>query len=358
MVHRVMTSSSFSARDAAEWCQGRLEGHPDQVFQTMESLEQAGPEHLTFIGQSAYARRFPQSRAGGAVCTQGMHVSRRSDQSLIWVKNADLAVANILEHLAPPPSLPALGVHSTALVDPGVTLGKDIRIGPYVVIQSGTVIRDRTVLMAQVFIGCGVHIGTDCVLWPQVVVRDGCTLGDRVILHPGCVLGADGFGYHFHEGRHVKIPHIGGVRIEDDCELGANTTVDRGKFSQTVVGRGSKLDNLVQIGHNATIGKHSILVAHAAVGGSVRAGDHLLMGGGAVIADHRVLGAGVQVAGFSAVVQDMPAGEKVAGAPARPGREFFAQLRATYRLPEWIDTVRLLEERIAKLESSAKNDSQ
>ena len=347
----------FSAREAAAWCQGRLEGPGEKIFQAMEFLSEAGPEQLTFIGHPSYARAFVASRASGAVCTNGLAVSRRPEQTLIWVPNADLAVAQILEKLAPPPPWPPPGVHPSAVIHAGAVLGQDVRIGPQVVIQAGAVIGERTVLMAQDFIGAGACLGADCVLWPQVVVRDGCTLGQRVILHPGCIIGADGFGYRFAAGRHIKIPQIGGVIIEDDCELGANTTVDRGKFSHTVIGRGSKLDNLVQVGHNARIGRHSILVAHTAVGGSVRAGDYLMMGGGSVVGDHLELGEAVRVAAFSAVARDTPAGQAVAGAPARPAREFFAQLRAYYRLPQLAETVRRLEERIAELESSPKNDS-
>jgi UDP-3-O-[3-hydroxymyristoyl] glucosamine N-acyltransferase len=348
---------AFSAQEAAAWCNGRVEGSADRIFDSMEALEFAGPRQLTFLGHAVYARQFAKSKAGGAVCADGLPAQRRDDQTLIWTDNADLAVARILEKLAPHPPLPELGLDPTAIIEPGAVLGKDVRIGPYVVIQSGARIGDRSVLMAQTFIGAGASLGEDCLLWPQVVVRNGCTIGRRVILHSGCVIGADGFGYRFADGRFLKIPQIGGVRIEDDCELGANTCVDRGKFSDTIVGQGSKLDNLVQVAHNVRLGKHTILAAHVAIGGSVRAGDYLMMGGGAVASDHLVIGPGVQVAGFSAVVGDVAPGEKLAGTPARPGKKFFAELRAYFRLPDMLENLRRLEQRIAKLESSSKNHS-
>ena len=348
----------FSALQAAEWCGGKIEGVPGQLFDSMESMEWAQANQMTFIGTAAYGRKFDQCPAGGAVCREGLSVPRRADQTLIMVPDADLAVAEILGKLAPPAPFPPIGVHATAIIADTVTLGTGVRIGPYCVVQAGAVIGDHTVLMAQSFVGREARIGQECVLWPQVVVRDGCQLGNRVILHSGCVIGADGFGYRFAESRHVKIPQIGGVIIEDDCELGANTTVDRGKFSNTIIGQGSKLDNLVQVGHNVRLGKHTILVAHVGIGGSVKAGDYLVAGGGAVVADHQTIGAGAQVAGFSAVVTDLAAGERVAGAPARPAKQFFSELRALHKLPALAQKIQQLEQRITELESSTKNNRQ
>ncbi len=354
----------FTARQAAEWCDGRLDNAGaslqtiDRSFDGLETLDRAGPMQLAFIGKAVYGHRLSASQAGGAVCTTGLAVEPRADQVVIWVENADLAVAKILGKLAPEPPLPPVGIHPSAIIDSSAKIGADVRIGPLVVVDAQAEIGSGTTLMAQCYIGPGVKTGEQCVLWPQVVVRDGSTLGNRVILHPGCVIGADGFGYRFDQGRHIKIPQIGGVRIGDDCELGANTTVDRGKFSATIIGQGCKLDNLVQVGHNVRLGNHCVLVAHVAVGGSVQTGDYLVVGGGAVISDHQTLGQGVQVAGMTAVVNDWPSGSRVVGSPARTGKEFFSQLRATHRLPALLQTVRELEERIIKLESSTKNDHQ
>jgi UDP-3-O-[3-hydroxymyristoyl] glucosamine N-acyltransferase len=348
----------FSALQAAEWCGGKIEGAPGQLFDSMESMELAGANQMTFIGTAAYGRKFDQCPAGGAVCREGLAVSRRVDQTLIIVPDADLAVAEILGRLAPLPPYPPAGIHPTAVIDDSASVGAGVRIGPYCVVQAGATIGEHTVLMAQSFVGRESQIGQECVLWPQVVIREGCRIGNRVVLHSGCVIGADGFGYRFASGRHVKIPQIGGVVVEDDCELGANTTVDRGKFSNTIIGQGSKLDNLVQVGHNVQLGKHTILVAHVAVGGSVKAGDYLVAGGGAVVADHQTIGPGAQVAGFSAVVSDLAAGDRVVGAPARPGKQYFSELRALHKLPALVQKIQQLEQRITELESSTKNNSQ
>ncbi len=344
----------FSASQVAAWCAGRLDG-PDQDFTSLDALDLAAPGQLTFAGVAPYAKKIAESQASGAIVTEGLPVARRPEQSIIWVENADLAVAQVLECIAPPLPVPDLGVHPTAVVDPTASLGQEVRIGPHVVIQAHASIGDRCILMANVFIGAATTIGEDCLFWPSVTVRERCRLGRRVILHPGVVVGADGFGYRFAEGRHVKIPQIGTVEIGDDCELGANTTVDRGKFAATRLGAGSKLDNLVQIGHNVNLGRHSILVAHTAIGGSTQTGDYLIMGGASVVADHITLGAGVHIAGMSAVAQDAPDGAKLAGTPAVTAREAFADLKARHQLPRLLETVRDLQQRIAKLESAAEN---
>lgn len=346
---------AFSAATAAGWCRGTVQGDGTRIFQSMEAFDRADAGHLTFIGIPELAKKMRACPAGGAICSQGLPVKARPDQVLIWVENADLAVAEVLAKLATKPVLPALGIHPTAVVDPAAYLGKDVRIGPLSVIEGGARLGDRTVVMGQGFVGQNSVLGCDCFLWPQVVVRERCVLGQRVILHSGCVIGADGFGYRLSAGRYVKIPHIGGVSIGDDCEIGANATVDRGKFADTVIGEGSKLDNSVQVGHNVVLGRHTILVSHVAIGGSVCAGDHLTMGGGSVVADHLTLGPGVRVAGFSAVTGDAEAEAQLVGAPARPGREYFSELRALHRLPRLPATLRDLEQRIAALESLTKD---
>ena len=347
----------FRAGDIAAWCQGRVDG-PDREFSGLDAMEVAGPGQLTFATKAIFARQLKDVAAAGAICTDGLPVERRPDQTLIWVANAELATLQVLKKLALPLPAPPVGVHPTAVVDPSAQLGADVRIGPLVVIQAGARIGERTVVMAGTFIGANSTVGADCYFWPNVTIRDGCTIGNRVILHSGCVIGADGFGYQFVRDHHEKIPHIGTVVIGDDCELGANTCVDRGKFSATTIGAGSKLDNLVQIGHNVRLGKHSVLVSHTAVGGSTRAGDYLVMGGASVISDHITLGNRVQIAGMAAVVHDYPDGSGLVGQPAKPAREFFAEVRALHQVPRLIQTVRELEERIAQLECAAKDHRQ
>jgi UDP-3-O-[3-hydroxymyristoyl] glucosamine N-acyltransferase len=345
---------AIPAQQAAQWCGGEVDG-PDQAFSGLEAMDLAVAGQLTFAGKALYAKRLQKAQASGAIVTRGLPVERRDDQTIIWVPSADLAVAQVLERIAPPWPLPPEGVHPTAVVDPAATLGKNVRIGPGVVIQAGAVIGDGCALVAQVFVGAETVLGEGCILWPQVCIRERCRIGKRVIIHGGAVIGADGFGYRFAGGRHVKIPQIGTVEIGDDCEIGANTTIDRGKFSATIVGAGSKLDNLVQIGHNVRLGRHSILVAHTAVGGSTHTGDYLVMGGGAVISDHLNVGTAVQLAAMSAITEDVADGQKMGGIPAVPVRAALAQMKASRNLPRLVETLRALEQRVASLESSAKD---
>ncbi len=347
---------TFTAAMAAQWCHGRLEGPPDRIFTGMEALDRAGPDELTFVGHARYAKKLATSAAGGAVCTEGLAVERRADQAVIWAPDADLAVAEVLACTAPAPPHPPVGKHPTAVVSAEAKISPGVRIGPLVVIEAGAVIGADCVIMAQAFVGAHSVLGDRCVLWPQAVVRERCTLGRRVILHSGAVVGADGFGYRLHGGEFVKIPQIGTVEIGDDCELGANTTIDRGKFSATRLGRGCKLDNQVQIGHNVRIGDHAIVVAQAGVAGSVSAGKYLLMAGGSMVSDHVQLGDQVQIGATSALNSDAPSGSKWLGTPARPAKEFFVTMRALNRAASMPERITQLEERIARLESSAKND--
>jgi len=346
-------TNKLTASQIAQWCQGRIDG-PEREFSGLESMDLAQADQLTFAGHGAYAKKLASCPAAGALVTEDVaaHVQKRPDQTIIYVKNADLAVAAVLDRIAPPWPLPDVGIHPTAIVDPKAQLGKDLRVGPHVVIQAGAIIGDRCSLMANVFIGAQAVLGEDCILWPNVVIRDRCTIGRRVICHPGVVIGADGFGYRFSGGKHIKIPQIGTVEIGDDCELGANTCVDRGKFSATIIGAGSKLDNLVQIGHNVRLGQHSILAGQVGVAGSTRAGDYLVVGGGSGLGDHLTLGTAVQVAGSSAVTSDAPDGAKLVGTPAQDAKGFFSSLRVVRSLPKVLER---LEQRITELERTAKD---
>ncbi len=346
---------NFTAGDAAEWTGGTCQGSPLVSFSGIESLEHAQSGHLTMVANKRFAKTFENSPASGALCTAGIPLSRRPDQAVIEVPDADLAMVRLLEKLSPPHDFPPIGRHPSAVVAPDARISPTARIGPCCVIASGVQIGDRTILEAHNFVGRDSVIGDDCILYAQAVVRPRCTLGHRVIIHSGAVIGADGFGYVFSDGRHIKIPHIGAVLIEEDCELGANACVDRGKYSQTTIGAGSKLDNLVQVGHNVRLGRHTILVSHVAIGGSVIAGDYLAIGGGSVVTDHAKLGAGTQVAGFSAVFEDAAAGSRIAGAPGRPARQFFAELRAIMRLPATLQSIRELQERVTKIESTTED---
>jgi UDP-3-O-[3-hydroxymyristoyl] glucosamine N-acyltransferase len=200
-----------------------------------------------------------------------------------------------------------------------------------------------------VFIGGGTKVGADCLIYPNVTIREGVTIGDRVIIHPGTVIGSDGFGFLQHEGRHHKIPQIGTVVIEDDVELGANVTVDRATFGTTIIRRGTKIDNLVQIAHNVEIGEHNIIVAQVGIAGSSRTGHHVVFGGQAGVADHMTVGNQVMVAARCGISRDVGDGEIVAGFPALPHKAWLRSMGALAKLPELRQQLRDIEHRLAAL---------
>ncbi|MCX7826650.1 MAG: UDP-3-O-(3-hydroxymyristoyl)glucosamine N-acyltransferase, partial [Verrucomicrobiae bacterium] len=232
------------------------------------------------------------------------------------------------------------------LVAQDAKLGRDVSIQPYAVIESGAVIGDRTVIGAHGYIGHQARIGSDCLLWPRVVVRDHCILGNRVILHPGVVIGADGFGYTRGPKGHEKIPQLGIVEIEDDVEIGANTTVDRARFDRTLIKQGAKIDNLVQIAHNVVIGRHAILCGQVGVSGSSTIGDGAILAGQVGIADHVNIGEGAIIMSKSGIPSDVPPGEKMFGYPARPQAQAARIWAAEARLPEMLLRLKRLEAQI------------
>ena len=205
------------------------------------------------------------------------------------------------------------GVHPTAVVDAAASLGRNVSVGPHAVVGPRAVIGDNTVLHAGVFVGEATRIGSNCVLWPNVVVRERCVIGNRATIHPNTTIGADGFGYELVDGRHVKVPQIGDVVIEDDVEIGANSCVDRAKFGSTRIGQGTKIDNLVQIAHNVEIGQCSILAGQVALGGSVKVGPYCVLAGRAGVTDHAVLGSHVVIASCSCVSGVVPDNAQMAG---------------------------------------------
>ena len=328
-----------TTQDIAEWIQGRLVGDGSIRIEGLAALDHAERGQLTFIGDEAYAARWPQSRAGAALIDEGVSLEPGEGRALIFVENADLAMARVLDRLASPEPIPDLGVHASAVIAEGVTVPEDARIGANVVVSSGVRLGAGCILHAGVFLGERVAIGDQVVLHPHVVVRHGCTLGDRCILHAGCVIGGDGFGYRPEptpDGtpRILKIPHLGAVAIGDDVEIGANACIDRGKFSDTRVGHQCKIDNLVQIGHNCVIGNMVLIAGGSGIAGSVTIGDGTMIGGMVACKDHVTIGAGARIAGGAQIAGNVPDGETYAGSPARPIGEAKREVFALKKLPE------------------------
>jgi UDP-3-O-[3-hydroxymyristoyl] glucosamine N-acyltransferase len=251
---------------------------------------------------------------------------------------------------------PPSGVHPTAVIDPGAKLGAEVSVGPNVVVEAGASIGDRTVLMANVYVGHDSAIGADCWLYPNVTVREECTLGDRVLVHPGAVLGADGFGYVREGAVYQKVPQVGIVQIGDDVEIGANTCIDRATTGATVIGSGSKIDNLVQVGHNVVLHENVIVVAQVGVSGSTEVGRNATIAGQAGIGGHLQIGEGAVIAGQAGVSKSVPARTQVSGYPAQPHAIAKRIHALTMRLPQLWERLQRLEERTRVLEEERSDE--
>ena len=256
-----------------------------------------------------------------------------------------------------PAPAPKPGIDPSAVVAADAHVDGSASIGALSVVEAGAHIGAGVRLYPLVYVGAGVEIGDGSIIYPHVTLRDGVRLGRRVIVHPGAVLGADGFGYAFHDGAHRKIPQVGGVRVEDDVEIGANTTIDRATFGDTVVGRGTKIDNLVQLGHNVEVGEHCIIVSQVGVSGSSRLGRGVVLAGQVGVADHVTIGDGALIGGRSGIAADVAPGEKLLGTPARPILQAKRIMLAEGKLPELLQRVRALEQRLQALEGNARADT-
>ncbi len=336
--------------DIARFVDGRIDGAGETIITGVSSVTDAGPGDLAFIAGERFAAAARSSRATAFL------VPRQVDHlgaAQVVVDNPGYAFARVVERFF-------LAPHASRGIADDLVRGADTSIGPDVSIWPNVTLGDRVKLGARVTLYPGVFIGDDCVigddtlLYPTVTVREGCTLGSRVVVHSGTVIGSDGFGYVQQGGRHQKIPQIGGVLIEDDVELGANVTVDRATFGQTVIRRGTKIDNLVQVAHNVVIGEDSIVVAQVGIAGSTTLGRGVMVGGQAGIADHVEIGDRVMIAARSGVTRSVEGNQIVSGAPAMPHEQFIKAQTLLPRLPELRQQVRALQHRVAELESALR----
>lgn len=307
----------------------------------LASLDDANPGDLAFFGNQRYIRAVRKSRATAVLVPHGF--AEEIPATRIWVDDPAASFASLLPEFTPPPVPRPVGVHPTAVIAPDSEVAPDAAVGPHAVIEAGAKIGARSIVGANCYIGHRAIVGEDCILYPHVTLRERCTLANRVIIHSGVVIGADGFGFEFRDGGHQKIPQTGIVQIEDDVEIGANTTVDRARFGRTWIRKGTKIDNLVQIGHNVTIGEHCILCAQVGISGSTRIGNFVTLAGKVGLSGHIELGDGVIFGAMSAIAKDVPAKSIMFGAPARPIREYKANYALLKNIHKLYDRVKSLE---------------
>jgi UDP-3-O-[3-hydroxymyristoyl] glucosamine N-acyltransferase len=342
----VSDGASFTLGRLADALGASLLGDAARAVTGVAPLETAGPEHVSFLTDRKYLKQAEASRAGAFLV--GRDVTGLAG-ALLQVDHPQQALIALLELFHPEaPATP--GAHPGAWVAEGARIDRTASIGPLAVVEAGAVVGPRSRVGALSFVGAGAVLGEDVRLYPRVVVREGVRIGNRVIVHPGAVLGADGFGYAFDGRAHRKIPQVGGLRIEDDVEIGANTAIDRATLGDTVVRRGAKIDNLVQIGHNCDIGEDVILVSQVGIAGSSRVGNRAMLAGQVGVSDHVTIGAGAILTAKSGVPSDVAAGEIWGGIPSRPLAEMKRIWAGEAQLPELIKRVRALEKRVRELE--------
>ncbi len=337
----IAAGRSVPIAEIGERVGGSVEGSPDACVRGVAGIEWAREGDLTFLANPKYRADLKTTRATavliapGVPCPEGVIAVRTEDPYAALVR-----VLPLFDPGLPPVSE---GVHPTALVSEEVSLGPDVAIGPQAVVEAGAEIGPGTRIAAQAYVGEGAKLGAECYLYPGVFVGRGCVLGDRVRVQPGAVIGSDGFGYAPVKGQYRKIPQIGIVEIGDDVEIGANACIDRATFGKTVIGPGTKIDNLVQIAHNVAVAEDTVIAAQSGIAGSTRIGRGVRLGGQSGLAGHVRIGDGASIGAQAGVIGDVPAGETYSGYPARPHRDAMRREAAVRKLPEIVRRIRALE---------------
>lgn len=337
---------THTACELAQYLGAELEGDPSRQISGVADPERALPTDLIYVDSSRQAERAEKSAATCVLAQPDMHLAGKT---MIAVKEPKLAFVKAAAWLLPEPA-PYPGIHTTAIVAPTARLDPSASIGPYVVIEDGAEVGARSAVEAFCFLGQGSQLGEDCWLHPRVTLYAGAKLGKRVEVHAGAVIGGDGFGYVYGEGRHWKFPQIGSVEIGDDVEIQCNATIDRGSLGTTHIGAGVKIDNLVHVAHNVHIGEHSIVVAQTGISGSSVLGKNVIAGGQVGIADHCKIEDGAILGAQAGIPtgKTIRSGQTVWGTPARPLDKFKEQYAWFARLPELAERIRNLEREKAK----------
>jgi UDP-3-O-[3-hydroxymyristoyl] glucosamine N-acyltransferase len=334
---------TFTLQELATICGGELVGDATLQITGAASLGEATQGEISFFANRKYIGLLRKTHASAIFVPPDFAEPINTAQ--IRVSNPTKAFEQVLLKFAPKPITFAPGIHPSAVVDPSAQLGERVSIQPLAVIEPGARIGDDTIIGAGTYVGHETVIGTACQIYPNVTIRERSRIGSRVIIHSGAVIGADGFGFEMVDGRHQKIQQLGIVQIDDDVEIGANTTVDRARFGRTWIQEGVKIDNLVQIAHNVVIGKNSVIVAQTGISGSARVGERVMMGGQVGIVGHLEIADGSMIAAQSGITKNLPGGVWF-GSPAVPFSEAKQQIAWIHRLGKLFARVKAIEKKL------------
>lgn len=333
----------ITLEEVARMVDGEVVGDKTIVVTGISGIKEAKNGDLTFLANNKYAPLLKNTQASAILTSRDI---KKSAKPIIRTENPSLAFAKMVSLMAPNEVRHPKGVDPRAVLGKNVRLGNDVALQPYVVVEDNAEIGDGTVIYAGTYVGANTKIGSNCLIYPRVTIRERVTIGNRVTVHSGTVIGSDGFGFATVCGVHHKIPQIGVVVIEDDVSIGANVTIDRARFGKTIIGKGTKIDNLVQIAHNVEIGENSIIVAQSGISGSTQIGKNVIIAGQSGVIGHITIGDNSTIAAKSGVAKSLPAGSKVFGYPARPIEKTKRINACLSRLPDLFRFVSFIEKKL------------
>jgi len=339
-------------KEIAKLIDGEVIGDGEILISGASGIREAAEGDITFLANSKYSSLMDKTRAAAIITSTD---AQNTAKPVILTQNPSLAFIKIISLFTPDDAGHPSGIDYTAVIGKNVSLGKDVTIGAYSVIADNVTLEDNVIIYAGCYIGHHTKIGAQTLIYPHVSIRERISIGRRVIIHSGAVVGSDGFGFATIKGAHHKIPQVGTVEIHDDVEIGANVTIDRARFDKTVIGRGTKIDNLVQIAHNVIIGENSLIVAQVGIAGSAIIGNNVTLGGQAGLVGHITIGDNAIVTGQSGVAKSVPADTMVSGYPARPFMTTQRVNASLQNLPKLFNQVKELKKKIEELEAKLKD---
>ncbi len=332
--------------EVAQMVDGQIFGDPSTVITGVSGIKEAKQGDITFVANPKYTSLMNTTKASAIITSFD---TNNTDKPLVKTNNSSLAFAKLVSLIGAKKIKHPKGIHPTAIIGENAEIGKDVAIGPYTIVKGHVKIGDNAIIYGGCFIGDQVSIGDNTLIYSHVSIREDIQIGNRVIIHSGSVIGSDGFGFATVKGVQEKIPQIGGVLIEDDVEIGSNVTIDRARFDKTIIGKGTKIDNLVQIAHNVIIGENSIVVAQAGISGSTKLGNNVIIAGQAGVAGHITVGDGAIIAARAGVTKAVPSHTKVSGYPAKPHEQAKRVNACIQRLPSTYKKIKSLEKEVERL---------